>query len=129
MRRIFEEENRLQIMLDVEASLAWAQSEVGEIPKSDAKNIVRSASIQYVKLDRVKAIEHEIKHDVMAIVRALAEASGSSGAYVHLGATSADINDTATALQLAEATNILKNRLDNLEKTLLAKHKSTDRRS
>jgi adenylosuccinate lyase len=126
MRRIFDEENRLQKMLDVEAALAWAHSQVGDIPKEDAQKIVEKASTKYVKLSRVKEIENEIRHDVMALVRALAEACGSSGEYVHLGATSSDMLDTATALQLKEAINIIEERLNELESVLLAraeKHK------
>ncbi len=126
MRRIFDEENRLQKMLDVEAALAWAHSQVGNIPKEDAQKIVEKASTKYVKLSRVKEIENEIRHDVMALVRALAEACGSSGEYVHLGATSSDMLDTATALQLKEAINIIEERLNELESVLLAraeKHK------
>ncbi len=126
MRRIFDEENRLQKMLDVEAALAWAHSQVGNIPKEDAKRIIEKASTRYVKLERVKEIENEIRHDVMALVRALAEVCGSSGEYVHLGATSSDMLDTATALQLNEAVNLIKERLNELESVLLAraeKHK------
>ncbi|MDH5419096.1 MAG: adenylosuccinate lyase [Candidatus Bathyarchaeota archaeon] len=115
MRRIFDEENRLQRMLEVEAALAWAHGEVGEIPKRDAEKIVERASTKHVKLRRVKEIEREIKHDVMALVRALAEVCGPSGAYVHLGATSSDILDTATALQLKEALNLIEKRLSDLE--------------
>ncbi len=126
MLKIFDEENRLQKMLDVEAALAWAHGRVGNIPKSDAKNIVEKSSIKYVKLSRVKEIEDEIKHDVMAIVRALAEVCGPSGQYVHLGATSSDMLDTATALQLKEAVNLIEERLNALESVLLErveKHK------
>lgn len=126
MRRIFDEENRLQKMLDVEAALAWAHSQVGNIPKKDAQKIVEKASTKYVKLERVKEIENEIRHDVMALVRALAEACGSSGEYVHLGATSSDMLDTATALQLKEAVNLIEERLNELESVLLSraeKHK------
>jgi adenylosuccinate lyase len=126
MLKIFDEENRLQKMLDVEAALAWAHGQVGNIPKSDAKKIVNKASIKYVKLNRVKEIEDEIRHDVMALVRALAEVCGSSGEYVHLGATSSDMLDTATALQLKEAVNLIEERLNGLESVLLErveKHK------
>jgi len=119
MKKIFEEENRLQRMLDVEAALAWAHSEVGNIPKRDAEKIVQMASVRHVKASRVKEIEREIKHDTMALVRALAEACGSSGAYVHLGATSSDIGDTATALQLKEATELIMRRLNDLERALM----------
>jgi adenylosuccinate lyase len=128
MLRIFEEENRLQKMLDVEAALAWAHAEVGNIPRKDAEKIVAMASLKHVKLSRIKEVEREIKHDVMALVRALAEACGSSGAFVHLGATSYDIVDTANALQLKEALEIIEKRLDVFEETLMKKalrYKST----
>ena len=121
MRRIFEEENRLQKLLDVEAALAWAHGEVGNIPRKDAEKIVERASTKYVKISRVKEIESEIKHDVMSLVKALSEVCGSSGAYVHFGATSSDIVDTATALQLKEATHLIAKRLDDLELALIEK--------
>jgi adenylosuccinate lyase len=121
MRRIFDEENRLQKMLDVEAALAWAHSQVGNIPQKDAQAIIDKASTQYVKLERVKEIENEIRHDVMALVRALAEVTGQSGAYVHLGATSSDMLDTATALQLKEAVQIIEERLNELQSVLLSR--------
>jgi adenylosuccinate lyase len=126
MRRIFDEENRLQKMLDVEAALAWAHSQVGNISKEDAQVIMKNASTNSVKLERVKEIENEIKHDVMALVRALTEICGKSGEFVHLGATSSDILDTATALQLKEAVSLIENRLNDLESVLLSlaeKHK------
>ena len=119
MLRVFDEENRLQRMLDVEAALAWAHGEVGNIPKADAERIVQMATTEHVKISRVKEIEREIKHDVMSLVRALAEVCGSSGAYVHYGATSSDILDTATALQLKDAVEIIRRRLDDLERVLL----------
>jgi adenylosuccinate lyase len=123
MRRIFEEEYRLQKMLDVEAALAWAHAEVGDIPREDAQKIMEAATTRLVKLTHVKELESQIRHDVMSIVRVLSDVSGTSGAYVHLGATSSDINDTAMALQLKEATEVLENRLNILEKTLLDKSK------
>lgn len=121
MRRIFEEENRVQKMLDVEAALALAHAEVGNIPRKDAERIVAAASLKHVKLERIKEIEREIKHDVMALVRALAEACGPSGAYVHFGATSYDIVDTATALQVKEALELIERRLNDFEKVLMEK--------
>lgn len=111
MLKIFDEENRVQKLLDVEAALALAHSEVGNIPKGDAEKIAEMASVKYVKIERVKAIEKEIKHDIASLVRALSEVCGSSGAYVHLGATSYDIVDTANALQLKDALNVIEKRL------------------
>ncbi|MEM1515399.1 MAG: adenylosuccinate lyase [Candidatus Bathyarchaeia archaeon] len=119
MLKVFEEENYIQKMLDVEAALAWAQSEVGEIPKEAAEKIAEMASTKYVKVSRIKEIEKAIKHDVMALVRALAEVCGPSGAYVHLGITSYDVVDTARALQLKEALEIIEQRLNDLELILL----------
>ncbi len=115
MLAIFEEENYVQKMLNVEAALAWAQAQVGDIPRTDAQKIAEMASTKYVKLARIKEIEKDIKHDVMSLVRALAEVCGTSGAYVHLGATSYDIVDTARALQLKDAIDIICQKLDDLE--------------
>lgn len=119
MRRIFEEDTRVQKFLDVEAALAWAHAEVGDIPKKDAEKIQATALLKYVELTRIKEIERETKHDIAALVRALAEACGPCGAYVHLGATSYDIVDTATALQLKDALQIIAQRLDEFEKKLM----------
>jgi adenylosuccinate lyase len=118
MLEVFEEETRLQKMLDVEAALACAHAEVGNIPRKDAEKIGRMSSLRYVKMARVKAIEREIKHDVAAIVRVLSDVCGSSGAYVHLGATSYDIVDTANALQLKDAVEIIEKRLISLRRVL-----------
>jgi len=128
MRKVFEEQSRLQRLLDVEAALAWAEAQVGEIQKKDADRIVRMASTKYVKLDRVKGIEREIQHDFMAVVQALVEVCGPSGAYVHLGATSYDVEDTAWALQLKDAFAIIEGGLNDLEHTLMKlaeKHRET----
>ncbi|RJS84683.1 adenylosuccinate lyase [Candidatus Bathyarchaeota archaeon] len=119
MRRIFEEENWIQKLLDVEAALAWAHAKVGNIPKDDAERIMKMASTKYVKVSRIKEIEKEIKHDIMALVRAFSEVCGPSGAYIHLGATSYDIVDTARALQLKEAVNLILEKLETLELLLL----------
>jgi adenylosuccinate lyase len=118
MLKVFEEEARVQRLLDVEAALALAHAEVGDIPRKDAEKIAAMASTKYVKVERVKAIEKEIKHDIASLVRALVEVCGSSGAYVHLGATSYDIVDTANALQLKAALEIVEKKLATLKSTL-----------
>ncbi len=128
MLKIFEEETRVQKLLDVEAALAWAHAEVGNIQKKDAEKIDAMASTKYVKVERVKAIEKEIKHDIASLVRALSEVCGPSGAYVHLGATSYDIVDTANALQLKDALGVIEKRIVDF-KVILQKqallHKDT----
>lgn len=128
MLKIFEEEARVQKLLDVEAALALAHAEVGNIPKVDAQKIAEKATTKFVKIDRVKAIEKEIKHDIASLVRALSEQCGESGAYVHLGATSYDIVDTANALQLKDATAVLEKRLADFKGVLqkqASAHKAT----
>ena len=85
----------------VQAALARAHARLGHIPSSAAAEIGRKASLKHVKLRRVKAIEDKIHHDLMAMVKALTEVcAGGAGKFVHLGATSYDIEDTALALQL-----------------------------
>lgn len=121
MLAVFEEEARIQKLLDVETALAWAHAEVGDIPRKDAEIIAAAANTKTVKVARVKAIEKEIKHDLASLVRALSEQCGQSGAYVHLGATSYDIVDTANALQLKDALAVIDQRLAELTKILQAK--------
>jgi len=128
MLLIFEEETYVQKLLDVEAALAWAHAQVGNIPRDDAEKIAKMASTEYVKLSRIKEIEKEIKHDIMSLVRAFAEVCGRSGAHIHLGATSYDIVDTARGLLLREAIDIIAHKLDRLELVLINasdRHKST----
>lgn len=128
MLSVFEEKARIQRLLDVEASLALAHAEVGNISLRDARKIADMASIEFVKVERVKEIEKEIKHDIASLVRALAEVCGDSGAFVHLGATSYDIVDTANALQIKQATKLIENKLHDLKNILQKKssqHKDT----
>jgi adenylosuccinate lyase len=129
MKAIFEEASRLQRLLDVEAALARAQAKVGAIPSDAAAEIARRASTKHVTVDRVTALEAETRHDLMAVVLALTEATKSdAGRYVHLGATSNDISDTATALQLREAMGILDEDLSALVRVLVGlarRHKRT----
>lgn len=119
MRRVFEEDTRFQKMLDVEAALAWARGEVGDITRQAAQEIERHATTKHVKLERVHEIEQTVEHETMALVEALAEVSGKSGAYVHFGATSSDILDTALALQMKEGLDIVAAKLDTLEEILI----------
>jgi len=119
MKGIFREENRLQKLLDVEAALARAHSTLGHISQEAAREISTRANTEEVKVERVKEIEGEIKHDLMAVVQALAERCGEAGEHVHLGATSYDIIDTANALQFREALEIIEKRLFDLEGSLL----------
>jgi len=128
MKGLFSEETKLQRMLDVEAALVRAHAQVGNLPKDAADAIRKAATTRIVSADRVAQIEKEIGHDVMAVVLALSEKAGPAGKYVHLGATSNDITDTATALQLRDALDLVEKDLDQLKGALLGlarKHKKT----
>ena len=120
MKEIFSEESRLEHLLLVEAALARAHAKVGNIPVKAANTITHKASLKYISLETVKAIEAETKHDLMAVVRALTQECGSAGSYVHLGATSYDIVDTAIALQISSAIGELENSLKNTIQNLVA---------
>src|SRR5256885_11323970 len=129
MKRIFEEEARLQRLLDVEAALARAESQVGLVPREAAAEITKKATTRLVTVKRVEELERETRHDLMAVVLALTEAcAGDAGKYVHLGATSNDIQDSATALQLRDAIRVIEEGLDGLIAAfadLATKHKKT----
>ena len=117
---LFTEEKKLENWLKVEAVLAEVHAELGNIPKEAADEINRKSNLKYVKLERVKEIDKEIHHDLMAMVKSLAEqCEREAGKYVHLGATSYDIEDTATALQLREALHYIKSSLLELLKVLI----------
>ena len=126
VKKIFSEESKLRYMLLVEYTLMKAHAHFGNIPEYCVK--AAKEAMGKVELERVKNIEKEIKHDVMAIVKAYAEKCGECGKYVHLGATSNDIIDTATALQLKDLFRYIERDFELLENALAelaAKYKST----
>jgi adenylosuccinate lyase len=126
MKSVWNEETRLSKMLCVEAALAKAQAQLNYIPKDADEKIALGA--KNVRLDRVKTIEDEIHHDVMAVVLALAEQSHDAGKWIHFGATSNDILDTATALQIKDAISILRKEAAKLRSILIdtmIQHKNT----
>ncbi|WP_455393174.1 adenylosuccinate lyase [[Eubacterium] cellulosolvens] len=118
MLSLFSEESRLEHLLKVEAALARAHAKLGTIPVKDSKLITQRATLKHVTLAKVKKIEAETKHDLMAVVRALTKEAGAAGKYVHLGATSYDIVDTAVALQIKNAIGLLEQDLIELLKVL-----------
>jgi len=122
MYAVFTEEAKLQSWLDVEVALAWAHAELGTIPRAAAKEIEKKAKVGVVKVERVKEIEEKTRHDLLAMVYALQEVcEGDTGGYIHLGATSYDTEDTALALQLRKAMDIIEGDLKALLRVLLDK--------
>lgn len=127
MKFVWSEANRLDKLMMVEAALAKAEADIGLIPKNAAEII--SASTSHVELDRVKEIEDEIHHDMMAVVIGISEkCPEDAGKWVHFGATSNDILDTATGLQLKEAVKVLEDKMYKLLDVLIVQaeaHKHT----
>jgi adenylosuccinate lyase len=128
MKEVLSEDYRLSMQLMVEGALALAHAKVGNIPEKDAKRIAKACAPGVVSLERVKEIESETKHDIMAMIKAITEKSGPAGRFVHLGATSNDIVDTATALQIKRALDFIEGDVLGLIKAfaaLAAKHRDT----
>ncbi|WAI00638.1 adenylosuccinate lyase [Methanogenium organophilum] len=117
MRAVWDEENRFRCVVSAEVGLAVAEAKAGVIPQAAADEI--EAHAPDASLARAKEIEEEINHDMMAIVKALSEVSGESARWVHYGATSNDILDTATGLQVKESLGIIEQKLRILLGVLL----------
>ncbi|NYZ77002.1 adenylosuccinate lyase [Candidatus Micrarchaeota archaeon] len=126
MNEVFEEKSRLGKWMEVELALAKAHAALGNIPKDAPEKIAKG--MEKVSVGRVHEIEEEIHHDLMAMVKALSEQCGDAGKYVHLGATSYDIEDTATAMMFVDAIGMLEGHLGELAKVLkklALEHKKT----
>jgi len=123
MRAVWSEKNRFSCVVAAEVALAKAEEHHGMIPASAAVEISEKA--RNASLERAKAIELEISHDMMAIVKAITEVTGESGRWVHYGATSNDILDTATGLQLKQTLDLIDQKLRQLLGVLLKRSAET----
>ncbi len=123
MRAVWSEKTRFACVVAVEVALAKAEATHGMIPAAAAEEISRDA--KKASLERSKAIEHEISHDMMAMVKAISEVCGDSGRWVHYGATSNDILDTATGLQLEQALRLIEKKLRLLLEVLIKRSEET----
>jgi 3-carboxy-cis,cis-muconate cycloisomerase len=103
MRGIFGDRRFVQRMLDVEAALARAQAKLGIIPKTAADAIAAAASVDRVDLGELGASTRNVGYPVIGVTKALGRAAGKEAAgYVHWGATTQDIMDTAVVLQMRD---------------------------
>ena len=114
MGAIWSEQAKVDQWLAVEIAVCEAWSKRGMIPADDMPAI-RGASIS---LDRMKEIEKETDHDVIAFLRAVGETVGEPARFIHLGLTSSDVVDTGLALQARDAGTLLLRRLDTLIETI-----------
>src|SRR2546430_16852137 len=98
MRRIFDEESKLQKWLDVEAAVAAAEASVGDIPKEAADDIAENANTKTATLARPREIEKETPHDLMSMAMALTQARDGAGKkVVLLSLPSMDVKHTSIA--------------------------------
>lgn len=116
--QVWSEENKIRKWLEVELAALEALARYRYIPKNIPSKVRAKAKFS---LKRIKAIEQTVQHDVIAFLTNLAEHVGPEGRYVHFGLTSSDILDTALALQLKEASEILIRELKRLIAALAAK--------
>jgi adenylosuccinate lyase len=114
MARVWSAEHKIDLWLRVEIAVCEAWAAHGEVP-AEALPEIRSA---HVDPQRMAEIERETEHDVVAFLRALAESIGQESRFVHLGLTSSDVVDTALALQIVEAIDLLERDVEALEAVL-----------
>ncbi|SES96339.1 adenylosuccinate lyase [Anaerobranca gottschalkii] len=113
MGRIWTLENKFQKWLEIEIAACEAWAELGVIPWDAVEKIAQNAKFT---VDRILEIEKETRHDVIAFTRCVAESLGEESKYVHYGLTSSDVVDTATALLMVEAGDlIIKELKENLD--------------
>jgi adenylosuccinate lyase len=125
MGRIWSEENNFQKWLDIEILAAEALAQMGKVPKAAISRIRKNARFD---VGRIREIEREVKHEVIAFLSSVAESIGDDARFLHLGMTSSDVMDTALAIQLREAAAILIEDVQSLMEVLRRqayKYKST----
>jgi 3-carboxy-cis,cis-muconate cycloisomerase len=119
MRKVWSDENRTQKYLDVEAALARVQGRLGLIPAEAAEEIVRHCSIDRIDLDKLRQQTERIGYPVLGVVSQLnALCRDGLGEYCHWGATTQDITDTATVLQMREALELIEADLEAISAAL-----------
>jgi adenylosuccinate lyase len=118
MERIWTVENRYRCWLEVELAAAAAMHEMGKIPGADYKEICDKADFDP---ERIAEIEESTRHDVIAFLTNVAEYVGPASRWIHYGMTSSDVLDTATAMQLKQAGELILSQLHRLAENLKLK--------
>lgn len=111
IKNIWSDYHKYKVWLDIELTVCKVRGELGLIPPSDLHTILTKADFD---LDRIKEIEAEVHHDVIAFLSSVAEKVGTPSRHIHYGLTSSDILDTANALLLKQCLELILNGLDNL---------------
>ena len=111
MSRIWSDENRYRIWLEVELAVCEAWAHYGEIPADSLSNIKEKADFD---VKRITELETTLKHDVLAFLTCVSEYVGDDSRFIHLGMTSSDVLDTAFSMQLREAGGLIAGGLEKL---------------
>jgi len=105
MGKIWEDENKYRIWLEIELLACEAQAELGVIPQEAVATIRKKAAFSVPK---ILEIEEEVKHDVIAFLTNVGEYVGPESRFIHLGMTSSDVLDTALAVQMKQIEDVIK---------------------
>ena len=125
MSRVWSEENKFASWLKVEIAAVQAWADLGAVPREDAARIAANASF---RLEDVERYEREMHHDMNSFLRSVSDSLGPESRWLHLGLTSYDTEDPATALRMVEAAAIIAEDLRKLEEAIAARaleHKDT----
>jgi len=126
LREIFGERHRLELWLRIELLAVEAMRDAGVVPEADFARI--RGAVDEVDPERVRDIERESQHDVIAFLRSVTERLGPEGRWLHYGLTSSDVLDTATAVVLRDATRVVEaelSRLVEVVRRLALQHRDT----
>ena len=121
MRQVWSDENRVQKYLDFEAALAKAQARLKIIPQEACDEIVAHCDLKYMDMAKLKEATERIGYPVLPVVQQLVQACKDKlGEWSHWGATTQDITDTATVMQMREALALVEQDLDAICEALAA---------
>ena len=120
MGKIWEEENKFKIWLEIEILACEANAELGIIPKDAVDTIRKKADFS---IPRILEIENEVKHDVIAFLTCVGEYVGPESRFIHLGMTSSDVLDTALSVQMKQSGELLLEGLFKLRDVLARRAK------
>tara|TARA_Y100000590_G_scaffold423941_1_gene530303 strand:- start:812 stop:2107 length:1296 start_codon:yes stop_codon:yes gene_type:complete len=118
IKKIWDEENKYRIWLDIEIAAAQAMEKLKIIPSGVSKKVRKKAKIN---ISRIHQIENKVHHDVIAFLTSITESVGIEGKFLHKGMTSSDILDTCFNIQLMQAGNILLSDINEILKVLKKK--------
>src|ERR671912_1075403 len=115
MGRIWSEQRRYETWLQVEVAAAEAMADAGLVPADAARELREKGAFDVA---RIEEIEKVTQHDVIAFTTAVAEKVGASARWLHFGLTSSDVVDTAQAIQMREACDLILANLDALQEAV-----------